>query len=115
MHRRAGAPQQSSKSLLPLIDHVSILEVGKATARFAELKRLVIIIRYMGPHYFTERNKLKHYFTERNGTYKNKWLLMGARDKFETFKNIGTMNADLVDSFQMAKCVLISIPALVNN
>ena len=60
-----------------------------------------------------ERNKLKHYFTERNGTYKNKWLLMGARDKFETFKNIGTMNAGLVDSFQMAKCVLISIHWLI--
>ena len=38
---------------------------------------------------------------------------MGARDKFETFKNIGTMNAGLVDSFQMAKCVLISIHWLI--
>ena len=45
-HQCAGGTT-AIKSLLPPIDHVSTLEVGKAFSWFAELKRLVIIIRYM--------------------------------------------------------------------
>ena len=38
---------QPPKVLLPPIDRVLTLEVGKKFSRFAELRRLVIIIRYV--------------------------------------------------------------------